>query len=338
MRRATVALALVPVFAAPAASAYAAVATPNDPNPAPPSDTSATALKVDDLAEAGHTHAHAGSTGTTADADSLGLGGKTLVDGKTGGSTNQGNAGGSLLDTGQTPLGRLAVTPWSASANQDATGSSASSDAAVAAANVLGPKVLQVWLLHSTSNATWTSASSQSSSTSDGAEVNAGDGALDVKVLHSETNSNGKGSSSLLNINGQDVGSSDQANGGCAISVPSVLSLTCLDASGGAGSNGTSSAASDVGTLTVGSDKTPQGVLAGTSSQGGATAGTGTSGTSGDHTSVLGEKVTKTPQSGGLPFTGTNAALLSAYGAALAGIGTAITRLGRRRRRASAAA
>jgi hypothetical protein len=333
MRRATVALALVPVFAAPAASAYAAVANPGDPNPAPPSDTSATALKVDDLAEAGHTHAHAGSSGTTSDADALGLGGKTLVDGKTGGSqTGAGNASGNLLDTGQTPLGRLAVTPWSASATQSGTNSTADSEAAVAAANVLGPKVVSIWLLHSTSHADWSAASSSSKSTSDGAEVNAGDGALDVKVLHSETDSSGKGSSALLSVNGNDVGSSDQANGGCTLTVPSVLSLTCLDASGGQGSNGTSSSAADVGTLTLGSDKTPQGVLAGTASQGGTATGAGVDGATTDHTSVLGEKVTKTPQSGGLPFTGTNAALLSAYGAALAGIGTVIARLGRRRR------
>jgi hypothetical protein len=327
MRRATLLLALAPVVAGPAAGALAMTST-DTTNPAPPAESSATALKVDGLAEAGHTHAKAGSTGGTADADALGLGGKTLVDGKTGGSqTGEGSAGGALLDTDQTPLGRLAVTPWSASV----AGNTAAAESAVAYANLIEPKVLEVWVLHSRSDAAWSSDESSSSSTSDGAEVNAGDGALDIKVLHSEANSSGKGSSSILVINDNDVISSDDADGACTIAIPDILELTCLDATGGTGTQ----AGADVGTVNVGGEDEPQGVVSGVETNGG-TAGddTGAGGdtTGDDKTRVLGEKVPETTSgAGNLPFTGSNIGLLTAYGAALSALGAAILRVARRR-------
>lgn len=326
MRRATLLLALAPVVAGPAAGALAMTST-DTTNPAPPAESSATALKVDGLAEAGHSHAKAASSGSTADADALGLGGKTLVDGKTGGSqTGEGAAGGALLDTDQTPLGRLAVTPWSASV----AGNTAAAESAVAYANVIEPKVLEVWVLHSRSDAAWTDSASNSSSTSDGAEVNAGDGALDVKVLHSEATSSGKGSSSILVVNDQDVISSDDADGACSIAIPSLLELTCLDATGGTGTE----AGADVGTVTVGDEDTPQGVVSGVETSGGTTADTGNGGDStGDNgTNVLGEKIPQaTSEGGNLPFTGANIGLLTAYGAGLAALGGAILRAARRR-------
>src|SRR5436190_5552537 len=339
MRRATLALALAPVLAGPAAGAVAASSGP-DPAPAtthqaPPSDSHATAVKLDNLLKVGDTSSHAGDDGGSADADALDLGGNTLIDGKTGGSQKvSGSSSGALIDTGATPLGSLAVTPWKASAKKDDSGSSSAADAALAHLTVIDDKTLDVWLLHSQSDSSWTAGESKSSSTSDGASVNAGDGALEVLVLHSKSESGGKGSSALVSINGNDIGSSDQANGSCALSIPQVAQLTCLDASGGKGSNGGQSTA-DGATATLGDSKEPQGVITGVGSKGtkAPTAVEGTKTTNNRHRQSQADRTPNTPSGAqGLPFTGFNAGLISAYGAALAGLGAAIVRAGRRRK------
>ena len=299
---------------------------------APAADTSATAVGVGDILAIGHTKAHADSTGGSATANALEVGGKPLIDGKTGGHQDgNGTAKGSLLDTGATPLGGLAVTPWTATASHTDTSSHSSSDAALLHAYLVDPKTADVWLFHSMSSADWNSSQATSQSSSDGAKVDLGDGALVVTLLHSETKSGDKGSSSLASINGNDIGSSDQANGSCVINLPSILKLTCLDASGGTGSNGQLTSGADVGTVSVGNGQLT-GVVSGAQA-------TGDNVPTQKQAKVLGEKTpntsSKTPSganSGSLPFTGADIGLLSAYGAALTGLGAAIVRMGRRRR------
>ena len=96
-------------------------------------------------------------------------------------------------------------------------------------------------VLQSKSNATWTNGASSGSSSSDGAILNAGGGAsnggLTVDLLHADANSSGSQSSYLLSINGNEIGSSSQVNGACAINIPSLLSLSCVTATGGLGSS-----------------------------------------------------------------------------------------------------
>jgi hypothetical protein len=349
MRKAVLALALAPLVAGPAVGALAATGgvsptttgTSTTTTPAPDANTSADALKVDGVISAGHSDAHATSSSASAHADALSVGGKTLVPGKTGGSqTSDGSSSGALIDTGTTPLGQLQVTPWSASAHHSATSSNSASDAALAHAVLIDDKMLSIYLLHSRSEAAWTQDQSTSSSSSDGAEVNAGNGALDLKVLHSEASSNGSSKSALVSVNGNDIGSSDQANGQCVLAIPQVAKLTCLDASGGKGS-GSSSA--DGGTLTVGNGDTPQGVLTGVQSTGSKTSGASTTGDTVEarHDSRTphvearsykrsGEPAATSAATGSLPFTGMNG-LIAVYGAALVALGTAIARVGRRR-------
>ncbi|HET6818044.1 MAG TPA: hypothetical protein VFH66_12540 [Mycobacteriales bacterium] len=336
MRRATLALALGTVIAGPTAGAFAATGTTEPAQtttPAPPADSHATAVTLDDLLKVGDTSSHAGSDGGHADASALSVGGSTLIAGKTGGSqTTPGSSSGALLDTGSTPLGQLQLTPWSASASQDANGSASSADSALAHATLIDSHTLDVWLMHSHSDSTWTAGQSSSSSSSDGASVNAGDGALQLVVLHSESKSGSKGSSYLVGINGNEIGSSDQANGACALAVPDVLALTCLDASGGNGSS-----AADTATATLGGSSTPQGSLTAVDASG-RTAAAKVEGeklrnnANGGNTSGPTVEASRVPNGGGLPFTGFNAGLISAYGAALAGLGGAILRVGRRRR------
>src|SRR3954453_3823027 len=282
MRRATLALALAPVIAGPAAGAFAATGTgppattststqspsgahsaptgqqlsgqsagqQQTSTQAPAADAHATAANVLNLLKIGDTTAHSGGDGSSANADAISIAGNTLIADKTGGSqTKPGSSSGALIDTGTTPLGSLAVTPWSASSTQSEDSTSAAAEAALLHLTLIDSKTLDVYLLHSQSQSSRTSGESHSSSTSDGASANLGDGALDVKVLHSDSSSDGKGSSYLLSINGNEIGSSDQANGQCAIDAPPLATLTCLDASGG---NGSSTA--DTATATLGGD------------------------------------------------------------------------------------
>jgi hypothetical protein len=375
MRRATLALALAPVIAGPAAGAFAATGTgqpattststqtpsgahtastgqqstgqqstgqqstgqqqtsTSTSTQAPAADAHATAANVLNLLKIADTSAHSGGDGSSANADAISIDGNTLIDGKTGGSqTSQGSSSGALIDTGATPLGSLAVTPWSASSTQSAGSNSAAAEAALLHLTLIDSKTLDVYLLHSQSQSSWTPSESHSSSTSDGASANLGDGALDVKVLHSESSSDGKGSSYLLSINGNEIGSSDQANGQCVIDASPLATLTCLDASGGNGSS-----AADTATATLGGDSSHETALTSVSSKGNQAP-----------TSVEGRKITKsnnnnnhnnqadrtpnTAASGALPFTGFESGLLATYGAMLAGLGTAIVRLGRRRK------
>jgi len=314
--------------------------------PAPSGDSSATALEISGVATAGQTSAHSGSDGSSSSADALDLFGQRVAGGDQNGSgTNSGN----IFGTGDTPLGDLELAPWSASA----TDNSAAAEAALAHVNL--KDVAEVWLLHSQSDSQWSSQSSSGNSQSDAAEANLG-GQLDIKVLHSEAHSNGQGGSDILVINGQDVISSDQVNGQCTIDASPLLVLNCLTATGGT-AGVVQSAESDVATVDVGQgaltgtvvgSKTQGGTVAPTTPQGGQTGGgkTGGNGNNGGlggngNNGGLGNGAGNNggaAASGSLPFTGTDAARMTAIAGALASLGMAMVAFARRRRMGSSLA
>ncbi|MGH9010486.1 MAG: hypothetical protein ACRDYF_11675, partial [Acidimicrobiia bacterium] len=88
----------------------------------------------------------------------------------------------------------------------------------------------------SESEASWTDTRSTGSAFSNGVEVSVLD-AVDVVLLHSEVTTEGKGHSYLVGLNGTEIGTDDQLGKSplCALTLPSVLSLSCLTASGGEG-------------------------------------------------------------------------------------------------------
>jgi hypothetical protein len=304
MKRAALLLALAPVLAAPATAALA------DTVPPPPASASASALDVAGVISAGQTSASAGPTDSSATASALSLGGNTLSEGQTGGSTKSGKASGAIFDSGATPLGSLAITPWSVSAEQG----KASSDAAVARLTVIDPNTVAVNVLQSHSDATYDNSASKGSSSSDGATVMLGGGALYLQVLHAEATSGQNGSSYLVGINGNLIGSSDQANGQCVIDIPGLLHLVCLSATGGKGST-TSTAA--VATAQLAGGQLPTGTVSGVTSTGGPAPAAAAPA----KTSVKGERVPNTGkqanQGGQLPFTGFPALVLVALAAVL---------------------
>jgi hypothetical protein len=359
VKRATLVLAMTPLLAVPATAALAAstgpvtasvprtvtaVAAPAAPassntssgttttvthQNAPKATASAVAAKVAGVITIGETGATAGSDGGTAHAHALDILGTTV----SGDDVTDGSKSGSLFSTPDNPIGDLELAPWSGTVAHNGGGTQSQAEAALAHAGLLG--VLQVWLLHSQSQATWTPDASHGHSESDGAEVNLAD-QLDVKVLHAETDSDGKGSSAILVINGTGILTSDQTGNACDIPADPLIDLLCLQATGGKGSDGSTTSTAEVVKETSGVGL-PGGDIVGASSGGGkavtpSTPGSSNPGTSTKHGTrhTSGGRLPHT--SGQLPFTGGETGLLAAYGALLAGLGTAITAAARRRR------
>ncbi|HET6964952.1 MAG TPA: hypothetical protein VFH58_09285 [Acidimicrobiales bacterium] len=225
--------------------------------PAPPGSAEAYAAQVGDVAAISHTKASASSGGDSATADPLELGGNPPA-AAFGGTESNGNGSksGALLDTGKQPFGRLALTPWTTTNSTSTSNNSASGLADIVWLDLGDTSTSQsasLRVLQSQSSASWTPEASTGSASSDGAILDlGGPNGLAVDVLHSQTSSSGAGSSYLLSINGNQIGTSDQAGGKCSVDLPGVLSLDCLTASGGLGSNGVLSSAAGAASATVG--------------------------------------------------------------------------------------
>lgn len=339
VRRATLVLALTPLLSLPATAAFAGVTvpTPTAPStttttvtPAPPASASASAVQISGLLTVGGTSTTANGSGGSASADSLTILGTQVA----GGSTNDPSkpAKGDLIGTGTTPAGDVEIAPYEAKVTHSGDSSSSEADAALAHAGLAG--LLEFWVLHSHSESDYNGNQSSGSSSSDGAEVKGPNG-TDIKVLHAEASSGHTGKSDLLVIDGTEIGSSDQANGACKLDLDPVISLLCLVASGGTGSNGVTTSGADVVTAT--------GMVPGTTVVGAGTAGgtaTTTTVTTPSAPKPAHHPATK-PASGplphtgpgtALPFTGAEIGLLSAYGAALLALGAGIATAARRRR------
>lgn len=319
---------------APAAPHKAQQAAAPDTAP-PPGSAEAYALLVDPLLAVAHTKATAGGSSSSATANAVELGGDPLIDGTTGGTqTGPGSKHGALLDTGVTPLGQLEVTPWTATVTNTSGGSTADSDAALLRLFLGDPGLLRAAVLQSHSHAESSSSGSTSSSSSDGAYVNAGDGALEVRVLHAESSSKSGGSSYLIGINGNNIGTSDDANGSCAIEVPDVASLSCLSASGGTAGTASQAGAS-VGDATLGSGQAG-GTVAGTQASGQSTLGGGTTTPQAGSNTAAGSSASS--DSSSLPFTGTTLPPIVAIGSFLLAAGAWMQHAARRFRRIGATA
>ena len=344
VRRATLVLALTPLLSLPATAAFAGVTAPTVPAPLSPSSTSTTtvtpapgasasasAAQVTGIITVGGTNTSANGSGGSASADALDILGTRVAGGST--SDPSKPAKGQLVGTGSTPAGDAEVAPYSAAVTHSGDAWSADADASLAHAGLAG--LLQVWVLHSHSHSDWNSAQSSGSSSSDGAEIQGPNG-TDIKVLHAEAESGHTGKSDLLVVNGTEIGSSDQANGACKLKVDPVISLLCLLANGGTGSNGVTTSGATVISAT--------GMVPGTT-----VVGAGTSGGSGKsiptptvhvmrppaHRPATKPATRPLPHTGpglSLPHTGTEIGLLAAYGAALVGLGAGVVSAARRRR------
>lgn len=309
--------------------------------PAPASTADAYAAKVDGLLAISHTHATASGSGTSSTADPLELGGPTPPASQFGGTQNgPGSTSSALLDTAPyAPANqfRLALTPWAVSNTQN-TASAVSDIVLLDLGDQTTAQSASVRVLQSTSNAAWNPSASSANASSDGAIVKAGGpGGLDIDLLHAETNSSGTGHSYLLSINGNEIGSSDQVNGQCTLTIPGLLSLDCLTATGGVANNVISQAA---GVVNVTLGGTPAGLHVGliqstsnagtpatpavSSGNGGQQNGGGNNGSGGS-----GSQAAKAG-TGSLAFTGSNAFELLLAALLLGLIGSALVLATRR--------
>ena len=317
-----------------------------DSTAAPDSESDAKALDVAGVVGVGHTHAKAGPDGSEATGNALELGGSTPQVGTTGSKSTDGGKeqDSAIIDSGSTPLGQIQVAPSTAKTTKTDSGSSA--DATASLAHVLlgggdGNPFLDLLVLGSQSHADWSSTESASNSSSDGVHLQAGQDAskkpdLDIILLHSATSSDNKADNTayVASINGTQIIDQSQVGGQCNIPIPGLVTINCVEATGGVGT--TAQQAADVVTANFEPDQLPDATVVGASGHAGQT-GTPQVSTPGDTTQGSpqgGTQVegTKTTQGGGLPFTGLNAMSLTGIGAALAGAGAAAMRLGRRRR------
>ena len=236
------------LFVTPAAAAalvLAPTAAQAITTPAPPGEASGVAVQVGSLLDISKTGATAGSGAPSAQASVVRVGGEPLL-GLGGTQTGDGQTGGSLLDTGNSLPARVEVAPWKAAAGGSGGPTRhAKSSAAVARAEL--PEVIKAGVLTSDSEASWTDRKSTGSAITDGVNVTLLDTA-NIVLLHSETSSEGRGHSYLVGLNGTEIGTDDQLGASplCALDVGSLLSLSCLTASGGSGADGLTSAAANV--------------------------------------------------------------------------------------------
>jgi hypothetical protein len=127
---------------------------------------------------------------------------------------------------------------------QASPGSSAHSRASLVDL-ALGPNghqsggVITLAVLEATSDAGYQGLSSGGTGANNGVDLNVGDGALVVVLLHSDASSANKGSAYVIGINGNKIlGSEQTGSGGIPIAIPGVVGLILLqvNANGGAAS------------------------------------------------------------------------------------------------------
>ncbi|HKY76799.1 MAG TPA: hypothetical protein VJS45_11700, partial [Acidimicrobiia bacterium] len=218
---------------------------------APGASATATAARLSDQVAISDTSAKADGSNSEAKASVISVGGKPFPGGTesgagTGGSeSGDGENKGALIDTVDKSPVRVQVAPWKARANgaeKSKTGKRSSS-ASAALATVEVPDHANVKLLTSDASAEHTDMQSTGKSTSDAADITVGD--VHLVLLHSEVDSNAKGDSYLVNLNGTKIGTREQLGELCALDLSGVAAVSCLTASGGT-ANGIASGTAEV--------------------------------------------------------------------------------------------
>ena len=297
---------------------------------APAGEATATALKAGSLVGVSETGAKADPGQADSRASVLRVGEQTVLD--TGGTqTSEGEKQGALVDTGPAAPVRVQVAPWKADAKGSRASGTRTAKANAALARVDGPGGVKLGVLTSDSKAEHTTQKSEALSTSDAVDLSVGD-ATRVVLLHSEVGSTGKGHSYLVAANGTKIGTDEDTTKVCNLDA-GVASLSCLTASGGVADGLTTGSAEVLGVeLALGLDPT---------------AAFRTSASFGEGTvtppilPAIAEQILPAAEvprtvsaapSGELPRTGVALASLAASGLAAGLTGTALRRIGRRRR------
>lgn len=202
--------------------------------PAPVGQATATAANVVGVVGVANTASAATPTTGAASADALKIGNTTVVGGQ---QIGVGSTSGKAYDSGTTPLGRLQVLPWNANVSQSASGQQANSSAAAVRGTLLNPDFANADILQSGTSANHTGMTSSGSAYSDAAVLNFGGAkGMTLKILHSQSSSNGQGITYVLSFNDKPLIAVDQLGAHlCALNLPSILNVSCLAVAGGLG-------------------------------------------------------------------------------------------------------
>jgi hypothetical protein len=283
--------------------------------PAPISQAEGIAANVGGIVGIGHTQSDATPTTGDAVANAVEIGGKAplAILGST--QNGPGHTDNNLIDTAQTPVGRLEVAPSSATVAD--TGAVRQSDAAAALlrGNLFDPEFASIDVLQSESVARHEGLLSDAFATSDALVLNFGgaDGTT-LRLLHSESASSGKGLTYIVAINDRPIVSvTDVADKICSLELPEVVKVACLDVTGGVGA-----VTSQVVDATLGGANG----LKATAIKASGSGGVGGTSVTNIPAVVQGASVTRAAEtSRGLARTGANATFLAAAALALMALG-----------------
>jgi LPXTG-motif cell wall-anchored protein len=197
-------------------------------------NASAAALLIPGVLGVSQTEATAGES---ASAGVVTVAGDPLLEGLGGTQEGEGSTSGSLIDTGETPLGAVAVAPYEAAVEGDRS----SSRASVLEASLINGETVSVDVLTSESAASRDGAQSSSQ----GVVVELGGGQLEVVVLDSSADGEGNGSAAVARVNGEPVLASEQADG-CVLDADPLAQVACVTAEQGRTTIETEAAVADV--------------------------------------------------------------------------------------------
>jgi hypothetical protein len=224
--------------------------TPQDSTvivPAPPGAATASVLRVNPLdtcvsctsAEAGFHSAHARATAIRLLGNNISASGENTA----------GRSSGALLAIPANPLLALALADWDTGSDPGATSTAHSRasllDLAIGPTTTSGHGLdnptsgaITLAVFESRSDAGFQGLASHGNGGNNGVDLNVGQGALVIILLHSDASSSNTGSAYVVGINGSQLVSTDQTGAsGIPISIPGVVDIVLLQV-GAAGGNG----------------------------------------------------------------------------------------------------
>ena len=257
-------LGLVPVTASPSGGSGGGSGGSN----APTANASANAVSIPPLDTCiSCTNSSAGNNSAGGNSEALRILGNNVSAGSSSSPPNSSN-NGNLIALPANPLLSLALFDWltKSSASSNSSDSTARASTLDLDLNPNGTEIATLAVLEAKSHTHWTPGQSSGDSSTNGADLNLGNGALVIILLHSGSNSSTGSSAFLASINGTEIPPAGALpQNGITITIPGVITLTLLQTTASGGS-ATGLVAQVTNLLGMGGT---QGTLLGTSGSGG---------------------------------------------------------------------
>ena len=229
-------LPTLPGLGSPSSNPNTSTNTSNS-SQAPPGTSSANALSVpllDTCVSCTNSSAGPDSSSTDSNATALRILGHDVSAGHITGDNQSGS--GNLMALPPNPLIGLAIADWMAQTTRNGDGSSNSSSRAALVDLDLtnpmgGPPVATLAIFEAGSNASWSTNASSGNGFTNGVNLNLGNGALVVILLHSESHSSNGAQTAhtfVASINGNEILSNTQIPQKLVITVPGIITISLL--------------------------------------------------------------------------------------------------------------